>query len=241
LNRPERLNALNLELEAKIAEAWERFNEDDDAWVAIITGAGDRAFCVGFDLVEQAERDKAGAVDILMKDRPDPAPTEIWKPVIAALNGYALGGGFYIAQSCDIRIAAEHVEYGIPETKWNMPVASFAYSLTRTMSLGHALELALWGDRRTSAQRGYEIGWINEVVPKDQLMDRAREWASRMLYLAPRQVRNMKQILYRTFSMSPKEGIAFSKALEQNLAGMEDTSEGPRAFNEGRKPQFKNR
>jgi enoyl-CoA hydratase/carnithine racemase len=238
MNRPERLNAWSVELIERLEETWERFRDDDDAWVAIVTGAGDKAFCAGFDLADQAERDKAGLG--LPKRMPEPTPIEIWKPIIAAVNGYALGGGWALAQACDIRIAAEHAEFGIPETRWNMP-AHYVYGLARRVHLGHALEIALWGDRRLSAQRGYEIGWINEVVPKEQLMDRAREWASRMLYLGPRAVRNLKEIIYRSLYMSPSEAEAFAKALETNLWGMEDTAEGPKAFQEGRKPQFKNR
>lgn len=238
MNRPERRNAWSLELMERLEEAWKRFNEDDDAWVAIVTGAGDKAFCAGFDLVEQAERAKAGLG--LPKRIPLPTPFEIWKPIIAAINGYALGGGWALSQACDIRIAAEHAEFGIAETQWNMP-AQYVYDLTRQLHLGHALEVALWGDRRLSAQRGYEVGWINQVVPKEKLMDTAREWASRMLYLAPRAVRELKQIIYRGFYMPPSEANAFAWALQADLFGMEDSVEGPKAFQERRKPQFKNR
>jgi enoyl-CoA hydratase/carnithine racemase len=238
MNRPERLNAWSVELIERLADAWKRFGDDEDAWVAIVTGAGDKAFAAGFDLADQAERDKAGIG--LPEHMPEPRPIEIWKPIIAAINGYALGGGFALAQACDIRIAAEHAEFSITETRWNMP-AYYVYDLTRQLHLGHALEIALWGDRRLSAQRGFEIGWINEVVPREKLMARAKEWAERMLYLGPRAVRNLKEIIYRGFYMVPSEAAAFAKALEVNLRGMEDTVEGPRAFKEGRKPQFKNR
>jgi len=238
MNRPERLNAWSMELIERLAEAWKRFQTDDDAWVAIVTGAGNKAFCAGFDLTDQAERDEVGTG--IPEHIPEPRPIDIWKPIIAAINGYALGGGWALAQACDIRIAVEHAEFGITETRWNMP-AYYVYDLTRQLNLGHALEIALWGDRRLSAQRGYEIGWINEVVPKDQLMGRAQEWAERMLYLGPRAVRNLKEIIYRGFYMPPSEAQSFAKALEVNLRGMEDTVEGPRAFKEGRKPQFKNR
>jgi len=238
MNRPERLNAWNMELIERLAEAWKQFRDDDNAWVAIVTGAGDKAFCAGVDLIEEAERGEAGIG--LPEHMPDPRPTEIWKPIIAAINGFALAGGWALAQSCDIRIAAEHAEFGIAETRWNLP-AYFVHDLTRQLHLGHALEIALWGDHRLSAKRGYEIGWINEIVPKEQLMNRAKEWALRMLDLAPRSVRNLKEIIYRGFYMVPSEGAAFAKALEANLRNMEDTVEGPRAFKEGRKPKFKNR
>jgi enoyl-CoA hydratase/carnithine racemase len=167
-------------------------------------------------------------------------PHEIWKPVIASINGFAIAGGWWLAQACDIRISAEHAECGIAETRWNMP-AGWVHSLPRKVSLGHALEIALWGDARITAQRGYEIGWINRVVPKEKLMTEAMSWADRMRYLAPRSVRNLKEIIYRSYDMSYADAAAFGIALEHNLLGMEDTLEGNKAFNEKRKPNYKNK
>lgn len=241
LNRPERMNALSLELLDRMADAWVKFRDDEDAWVAIFTGTGDKAFSAGFDLIDQAERAQKGDVGRpLVLPSCTPATLNVWKPVIAAINGYAIAGGFMMAQHCDIRIAAEHAQFGIAETRWNMP-AFWVVDLTRQLSLAHALEIALWGDGRMTAQRGYEIGWINRVVPKEKLMEEAFSWAERMLYLAPRCVRNLKEIIYRGFYTPPSEGIAFAKALEQNLVGMEDSIEGPKAFAEKRKPVFKNK
>ena len=238
INRPERMNALSIELLERMADAWIQFRDDDDAWVAIVTGAGDRAFCTGFDLIDQAERDKRG--EGLPLVLPKFYPFQIWKPIIAAINGYAVAGGWWLAQSCDIRIAAEHAESGIPETRWNMP-GGWVHGLTRRLNLGHALEIALWGDGRISAQRGYEMGWINRVVPKEKLIEEAMSWAERMLFLAPRSVRNLKEVLYRSYDKSSADAEAFGTALETNLLGMEDTIEGSKAFAEKRKPDFKNK
>lgn len=235
LNRPERMNAATPELIGRLVESWNRFGNDEDSWVAIITGAGDRSFCAGFDLLEAA-KEGAPAQEIPKEViRPN-----VWKPTIAAVNGYAVAGGFSLALSCDIRIAAEHAEFGIAETRWNMP-APWVVELTRFLQLGHALEIALWGDRRISAQRAYEIGLVNAVVPQEKLMDEAMSWAKRMINLAPRCVQNLKQILYRTANMNTEDALAFANALEQNLRGMEDSMEGPKAFAEKRKPQFKNK
>jgi len=233
INRPERMNSVSIELMERLAEAWARFRSDDDAWVAILTGAGDKAFCTGRDLIEHSE---TGTPQKL----PDCFPRDIWKPVIAAINGYAVAGGWQFAQACDIRIAAERAEFGIAETRWNMP-AFWVYDLTRQLNLGHALEIALWGNRRITAQRCYEMGWINKVVPQDKLMEEALQWADDMRYLAPRSVRNLKQIIYRGFYLPPAEAEAFALALEQNLIGMQDSIEGPKAFAEKRKPVFKNK
>ncbi len=240
LNRPERMNALSIELMQRLYESFERFRDDDDAWVAIVTGAGDKAFCAGLDLVDQAGRDQEGVGFPKPGQLPHTAELEVWKPIIAAINGYAIAGGWALAQFCDIRIAAEHAEMGIAETRWNLP-AAWVYNLTRQIGLGHALEIALWGDQRISAQRGYEIGWINRVVPKERLMSEAMSWAERMLYLGPRAVRNLKEVLYRGFYLPQHEGLAFGHAVAANLLGMEDTVEGPKAFAEKRKPVFKNR
>lgn len=240
LNRQERMNAFSVELMERLEEAWKKFDSDEDAWVAILTGAGDKAFCAGRDLVEQAEQVSKADLSKKMVRRPAYSPVGIWKPIIAAINGYALAGGFQLAHDCDIRIAAEHAEIGIPETRWNMG-AAWACDLARQMHLAHALELILWGDSRISARRAYEIGWVNRVVPKERLMEEAMSWAERMLVLAPRSVRNLKEIIYRGANLPYNEALAFSKALEQNLIGMEDSLEGPKAFAEKRKPKFKNR
>ena len=243
MNRPEAMNALNAELSEAIYSGWERFRDDDEAWVAILTGSGDKAFSAGADLKETAQV-RTGQIKPVRRRRRTPAPLceslDLWKPTIAAINGYAIAGGWNLAQQCDIRIAAEHAELGVSEVRWNMS-AGWLHSLTRQMHLQHALEIVLWGDQRITAQRAYEIGWVNRVVPKERLMDEAMEWAERILYLAPRDVRNLKEILYRGFYMPPMEGAAFARALEQNLVGMEDSIEGPQAFAQKRKPRFKNR
>lgn len=238
INRPERMNAVSIELANRLADAWQEFEEDEEAWVAILTGAGDRAFCSGADLSDPAIK-AIGSGGGTGKRR-EAAPSWISKPTIAAINGFALAGGWQFAQICDIRIAAEHAEMGIAETKWNLG-ANWVCDLTRELNIGHALEIALWGDKRITAQRAYEMGWVNRVVPKEKLMEEALSWAERMLYLGPRSVRNMKETIYRGYYMQTELGRRFGSSLSQNLRGMDDTSEGPRAFSEKRKPQFKNR
>ena len=236
LNRPERMTALSTELMEKLMEAWRRFDEDEDAWVGIVTGAGDRAFCTGADLIEVKELTEKK----VKPEWPRFYDPGTWKPLIAAVNGHAIAGGWALAQACDIRIASEKAECGIAETRWNMP-AGWVYHLTKQVGLGHALEIALWGDARISAQRAYEIGWVNRVVPPDGVMDEARSWAERMLSLGPRCVRNLKEILYKSYDMTPEQAEEFYRALEANLEGMEDTYEARRAFAEKRKPKFRNR
>jgi enoyl-CoA hydratase/carnithine racemase len=163
---------------------------------------------------------------------------ELWKPTIAAINGYALAGGFMMAMQCDIRIMADHAKVGISEARWNIAGGSWMAPLTRQIGLGHALELALWGDTQYDAQRCYEIGWVQRVVPAPDLMPTAMAYAERMLDMAPRAVSNIKQMLYRGFNMDPMWSSSVGEWLEQNLQGMKDSIEGPTAFAEKRRPNF---
>ena len=162
----------------------------------------------------------------------------LWKPTIAAINGWAVAGGFMYAMQCDIRIMSEEARVGIAEARWNMGGAGWMTPLTRQIGLGSALELTLWGDTQYDAKRCYEIGWVQRVVPHELLQETALEYARRMLYLAPTAVRNMKQALYRGYYMEPLVGSQFGQALEQNLIGTDDSIEGPKAFSEKRRPRF---
>jgi enoyl-CoA hydratase/carnithine racemase len=245
LNRPHRLNAIGDGLSEALEEAFIEFRDDPDARVAVLTGAG-RAFCAGADLINTAETRAAEAGE---SQRPSPAARRrnavplseslgLWKPTIAAINGYAVAGGFMYAMQCDIRIMAEEARVGIAETRWNMGGAGWMAPLTRQIGLGSALELILWGDTLYTAQRCYEIGWVQRVVPGDELLSTAMDYAERALVMAPRAVRNMKEALYRGYYMDPLEGQAFGNAIEQNLAGMQDSIEGPSAFSEKRRPRF---
>ncbi len=248
LNRPERLNAFNGELRKTLHETYFEFAADDDAWVAILTGNG-RAFGSGQDLKERADRNAAA-----LEGRPDPMvqmpdymrdifplaeSLNCWKPMIAAVNGIAVAGGFNHAIQCDIRIAAESAEFGVTEVRWNQG-GTWIWQLARIIGMGHALELCMWGDRRITAQRAYEIGLVNQVVPDDQLMPTAMEWATRMIDLAPRSVRNFKEQVYKAFYTGPFEARRAGAHLEQNLRGMQDSIEGPKAFAEKRRPKFTN-
>ena len=242
INRPERMNSLGFDVREGLNAGWERFAADDNAWVMILTGSG-KAFCAGADLKQTADI-RTGKIQPRESHTSVAYPLsesmELWKPIIAAINGFCIAGGFNLAMQCDIRLAAQSAEIGIAEARWNMP-AGWLHDLSRQMHLQHALELAMWADRRITAQRAYEIGWVNKVLPDDKLMEEAMEWAERILYLAPRALRNFKQILYRGWSMDMMNGRAFARALEQNLVGMADSIEGPQAFAQKRKPTFQNR
>ena len=239
LNRPERMNALSPEVFARLPEVWDQFAADGEARVAILTGAGDRAFCAGADLVVMNE---SGGPSGFGRGRGGMGrglgPTG-WKPVIAAINGYAIAGGWWLAQLCDIRIASDRAQLGISEVKWNLP-AGWVTDLTRIIGMGHALEIVLTGER-ISAERAYEIGFVNKVVPHEGLMDAARGIAEVIAENGPMSVRAHKEILYRGYLLSREEGNAVANHILSRLMTSEDAKEGPRSFVEKRKPVWKNR
>jgi enoyl-CoA hydratase/carnithine racemase len=235
INREERRNAFSAELTDRLAQEWEYFNENDDLWVAVLTGAGDVAFCSGHDLKEDVEGDVRGGAYGSHKPyigrRPSPH-TPTWKPTIAAINGYCLAGGWRLAQECDVRIAAEHATFGMPEVKWNLP-AGFGVRHEYSASFGIAAELLLWG-RSITAQRAYEIGFVNKVVPADQLAAEAMEWAEHMCTLGQPSVRAHKEMLYRARDIATSEVEGLQRALfywyPPKPGVALDADEGARAF-----------
>jgi enoyl-CoA hydratase/carnithine racemase len=251
MNRPERMNSADPGMSRRWNDAWTRFADDDDCWVAIVTGAGDRAFSAGQDLKIRNDRETQAAAEGRIGQGASVGGAtrrgvdlryglNCWKPTIAAINGFAIAGGWSTAQNCTFRIAAEHAEMNIAEARWNQG-AGFVAWLPRLMHQGHALEVCIMGDKRISAQRAYEMGFVNKVVKKEELMEEAVDWARRICNLAPRSVRNFHEMIYNCFNMSIPEAQAYARALERNLQGMEDALEGPRAFAEKRAPIFKNK
>jgi 3-hydroxypropionyl-coenzyme A dehydratase len=239
LNRPERLNAVNQQLWDEFGAALDTVHQNPDVWAVVVTGRG-RAFCAGADL---GDVDRTGIGEEALQ-----APARmyqlglglLWKPVIAAVNGYALAAGWWIAQACDVRIAAQSAQFGIPETRWNLR-ADFVTDLTRIVGLGHALEIAMWGDRRISAERAYQMGFVNQVVPDAEVVNEAMDWARRACRLGPRSVAVIKESLYRGWGAPTEAGSDLARSLGLSLAGMSDTQEGPRAFLERRAPRYQNR
>ena len=241
LNRPDSLNSINRQLRQELGEAIEQFDGDEDAFVAIVTGAG-RAFCAGRDLKERAADNAAGvqarASHSMSEDRPYMWP-RTWKPMIAAVNGFALAGGWSIAQMCDLRIAAEDAKLGISETKWSL-LPPFGTILPKMIPLPAVLELVFTAEP-ISAQRAYDIGFLNKVVPGDQLMTEALAMARQIASNAPLAVQAFKELAYRGLNMSTQAISSLTYHMYDQLLTTEDSKEGPRAFAEKRKPVWKGR
>ena len=237
LERPDRLNALHPPANAELGEVFDEFANDDDMWVAIITGRG-RGFSAGNDLRYQAEggervpmpRGFAGLTSRF----------DLQKPVIAAVNGVSMGGGFEIALACDLIIASEKALFALPEPKVGLAaLAGGLNRLPRQIGSKRALGMILTG-RHVSAEEGLALGFVNEVVPHDDLMNAAKRWANDICQCAPLSIRASKDVVYRSLDCasleeSMKVGYESVKAMTKS----EDFIEGPKAFSEKRPPNWK--
>jgi enoyl-CoA hydratase/carnithine racemase len=241
MNRPAALNAINRQFRKDLSDAINRFDGESGSFVAVITGAG-RAFCAGRDLKERAadnvEGVQARAADSMSPDGGSMWP-RTWKPLIAAINGYALAGGWSIAQMCDLRVASEDAQLGVSETKWSL-LPPFGTYLSKSMPLSAVMELVLTAQPVT-AQRAYDMGFVNKVVPADQLMPEALALAQQIADNAPLAVQTFKELAYRGLNMSTQDISALTYHMYDQLLKTEDSKEGPRAFAEKRKPQWKGR
>ncbi len=237
INRPEAMNAFDPETAAELEQAWRDFDTDPDVWVAIITGAGDQAFCAGADLKKFIPR-RTEAPTAQPVQYATLKGVEIWKPIIAAVNGYCLAGGMELLQGTDIRIAAEHATFGLPEPRWGiMPGAGSTVRLPRQIPYCRAMELLLVGDR-ISAAEALSIGLINRVVPLAELMSTAESFARRICENGPLAVRAIKESVTRCLG---KQDFMLEQSFNLRVLSSEDAKEGPRAFAENRKPDFKGR
>lgn len=232
LNRPEAMNAFDHKTIKEFSEALMDFRDDAESWVLIITGAGDRAFSAGVDLKEP------------IPPKFPPLITrgiEIWKPMIAAINGRALGGGLEVALACDFRLAAENATFGTPEVRWSlMPGWGATQRLPRMIPVTKAAEIVLMA-QTIDAQEAYRIGLVNKVVPLSELIATAKQWAAQICELGPLGVRAAKEAMIKGSSLTLEAGLRIEELLLARLLGTEDAKEGPRAFAEKRKPEFKAR
>jgi enoyl-CoA hydratase/carnithine racemase len=238
LNRPEALNSLNMETVQELRDAITDFRDDAALRVGIVTGAGDRAFCAGADIkdtlpfMQEHSRDQWNFPASVWRG------LELWKPLIAAVNGYALGGGLELALSCDIRIASEKARFATTEVTLGLiPGFGGTQRLPRMLPWCKAAELLLMG-KMIDAQEAYRIGLVNTVVPPEQVMSTAREWAETISQAAPLAVRAAKEAMIRGSEMTLEEGLRLENALVAYLTGTEDFNEGITSFVEKREPDY---
>ena len=246
LNRPEVYNAMNYEAWREITNAWIDLRNDPEIWTIVLTAAGDKAFCAGQDLKEmarlKAEAEKEGRP--FVSSLPEATPTkylEMPKPVIAAINGLAIGAGLELALACDIRIAADHARLGLREvTQAIIPGAGGTQRLPRFIPFGIALEILMTGDL-ISAEEAFRVGLVNRVVSLSALMPTALDLAYRINGNGPLAVRAAKEAAYKGIQMPLNEALRFETLLLSKVRESEDAWEGPRAFAEKRKPNYRGR
>lgn len=253
LNRPERRNAFSPESIIRLAEAWIDYRDDDSLHVAILTGSGDKAFCAGGDLgsllplFTGAKKPEDEWGERLMADLARYMstallrPFELYKPIIAAINGFALAGGSELLQATDIRIASTNASFGLSEPQRGLvPGAGSMVRLPRQIPWAKAMEILMTGDP-VSAQQALDMGFVNYVVEPDQLMPRALEFADRLKRNAPLAVAAVKEAALRTSGLPLEQAFAIESEVSARVTSSEDAREGPRAFMEKREPVWTGR
>jgi len=240
INRPEVMNALHPPANFELGQAFDAFAADDNAWIAILTGAGEKAFSAGNDLKVTASGQRfdlkiSGGFGGITNRH------DLAKPVIAAVNGLALGGGFETALACDIIIASENASFGLPEPRVGLVAgAGGMHRLPRMIPQKIAMGMMLRA-KPIAARHAEKLGLVNEVVPLEDLMPTALRWAHDILECAPLSIRLTKQGAMRNLHLSVQEALATPAPLFQTFFDSEDRKEGPKAFAEKRKPNWKGR
>ena len=242
IDRQDKLNALNADVVAELGQVFSELEGDDKVRGVLLTGAGDKAFVAGADIGELAKMDSIGGVrvsragqDVFLRIERFP------KPVLAAVGGYALGGGCELALACHMRIAGDNARFGLPEVGLGiMPGYGGTVRLARLVGLGRAVELTLTGEM-VGAERALEIGLVSAVVPRAELLDRAKEFLRKVTKNGPVAIRMALESVYRAVDTSTREALDYESSLFGLLASTGDMKEGMSAFLEKRKPDFKGR
>jgi enoyl-CoA hydratase/carnithine racemase len=241
LNRPEQLNALTFQMRAELSEAFDACAADDGVRVVVLAGSG-RAFCAGVDLRDGSfEESPMESVEVRVRGDFRSKLTGMRKPTIAAVQGFALGGGCELALCCDLRVAADDAQFALPEINLgSIPAGSATQRLPRLIGVTRALELLMTGDR-LPALEAYRLGLLNKVVPGGELADTASALARRLAAQAPLAIRYLREAVYGGLDQSLDDGIRLEAYLGGLLRTTDDRLEGLAAFKEKRKPEFQGR
>ena len=239
LNRPEKLNAIDVAMRDELWRILHDFNETPELWIAVITGEG-RAFSVGHDLVSMSGRgDDLYSPEVSTEDL-YVYQTQIYKPIIAAVNGFCLAQGGGIALASDIRIASHQAQFGWPQTKRGIGSVSGPCMLAQRLPLNLAFEFLFTGDM-ISAQRAHELGLVNQVVPHEELMPAVDAFVQKLLQNGPLAMRAIKEVAIRGLSMQLEDRVRLAGIVNRRLQRTEDAQEGLKAFAEKRPAVFKGR
>lgn len=242
LNRPDRYNAVTPEMRTGIRAAFAGANADDDVWVIVFRAEGEKAFCAGADLGSTVQDLTATPETQLREVVPDPSKrhfSDVFKPIIAAVNGICTAGGLEMLQGTDIRIASENARFGLGEVRWGIvPLGGSHVRLPRQIPWAVAMEILLTGDM-IDAERAREIGLVNRVVPLEDLYDATLALAERLCQNGPLALRTAKESVVRSMQLEPAFVNDFY--LASRVFYSEDAKEGPKAFKEKRKPEYKGR
>ena len=252
IDRPEARNAMSPEVIVRLAEAWDEVAADDEVRVAILTGSGERAFCAGADLARliplmsgarepEDEYDRRVVAEPALSDRASLRVTDLDKPVIAAINGSAIAGGMELVQGTDLRVAAEHANFGLQEVKWGLfPMGGSSVRVPAQVPYAVAMEILLTG-QLIDAYRAYELGFVNRVMPGEQVMDESLRLASVIAANGPVAVRAIKAAVKASLGKPEREAMRIELEHGRPVFQTQDAREGPRAFLEKRSPNFQGR
>jgi enoyl-CoA hydratase/carnithine racemase len=248
IDRPAKMNSLDFAANDELVEAWREFDRDDDAYVAVVTGAGDKAFCAGADL-------KTYTMDFARRPAPEfrsrftngpgfggiTRNLDIFKPIIAAVNGFAISGGFELALACDLRFCSPNAEFALQDAKWGFHACDGGLiRLPQIVGLGHAMEIILSGER-VDAEHALRIGLVNRIVPQATLLAATLDYAQMLARRSPLSHRFAKEVMKRAVGMHMDEALRLESRSFQDVGRTDDLAEGTTAFRERREAQFKAR
>ncbi len=248
INRPEKMNSLDLAANDEFAEIWRAFDEDDEAHVAVVTGAGDKAFCAGADLKTYTMAfARTPAPEFRRRYTNGPGfggitrNMDVFKPIVAAVNGFAISGGFELALACDIRFCSPNAEFALQDAKWGFHACDGGLiRLPQIIGLGHAMEIILSGER-VGAEHAYRIGLVNRVHPQGELLERSMDYAQMLARRSPLSHRFAKEVMKRAVGLTFDEALRLESRSFHDVGMSEDLAEGTTAFREKREADFKGR
>jgi len=248
INRFEKMNSLDFSANDALVDIWRQFDADEDARVAVITGAGDKSFCAGADLKTYTRAFvQTPAPEFRKKYTNGPGfggitrNLDIDKPIIAAVNGFAISGGFELALACDIRFCSPNAEFALQDSKWGFHACDGGLiRLPQIVGMGHAMEIILSGER-VNAEHAYRIGLVNRIYPQAELLSRALEYAQMLASRAPLSHRLAKEVVRRSIGMHQEEALKWESRSFYDVGFTEDLKEGLASFKEKREAAFKGR